>query len=207
MIYSKRYKTIFVHNQKTGGSSIEKYFTEHIPDAKNLLPRHCYAVQGIAQLGEVGWKENYSFGFVRNPWSRLVSWYSMITERPSEGKKNPLFEYVRSHSKNFEEFLRNCTDEVTEDIKGIPYTKSVVRNQLDYFTDQNGKMAVNFIGKFEQLEIDFQKVIAATSLPHFPLEKTNTTAKKEYRTFYTDETHQLVADRFKKDIEYFGYEF
>lgn len=207
MIYSQQYHAIFVHNQKTGGSSIEKYFEERVPDAKDILPRHCYTSQGIATLGEAAWRKNYSFGFVRNPWSRLVSWYSMMAERPDEGKSNPLFEYVRSHSQNFEEFLRQCTDEVTQTVKGIPYTKSLVKNQLDYFTDASGRVAVNFIGRFEQLEIDFQQVIAAAGLPNFPIEKTNTTSKKDYRTFYSDATRQLVAERFKKDIEYFGYEF
>jgi hypothetical protein len=207
MIYSKDYQAIFVHNQKTGGTSIEQYFEQHVPDAKDILPRHCYAVQGIEKLGQAEWRQNYSFGFVRNPWSRLVSWYSMMQEQTERGKKNPLFEYVRSHSTNFEEFLRNCTQDVTETIKGVAYTKSVTRNQLDYFTDAQGKVAVNFIGRFEQLEIDFQQVIKASGVPNFPLAKTNTTSKKDYRTFYTDETRQLVADRFKKDIEYFGYEF
>lgn len=206
MIYSKKHKTIFVHNQKTGGSSIEKYFFENVPDAKNILPRHTYATQGMAKLGDE-WDGNYVFGFVRNPWSRLVSWYSMIAERPDEGKKNLLFTYVRENATSFEEFLRNCTETIADDIKGDRYEKSFFKNQLDYFTDANGKVVANFIGRFEHLNDDFQQVIQATGLPQFSLELTNTTSKKDYRTFYTEETRKLVADRFAQDIEYFGYEF
>lgn len=206
MIYSQQYKTIFVHNQKTGGSSIEQYFEEHVPDARVILPRHTYVTQGMGRLGP-DWEGNYVFGFVRNPWARLVSWYSMVAERPEEGKKNPLFASVRENASSFEEFLRNCTGTVEEKIKGVVYQKSFVKNQLDYFTDAEGKVRASCIGRFEHLEEDFQKILEASGLPKFSLELTNSTSKKEYRTFYTNETRQLVANRFAKDIEYFEYEF
>lgn len=206
MICSKTYKTIFIHNQKTGGSSIEDYFFAHVSDVVNILPRHTYATQGLEKLGQP-WFDFYSFGFVRNPWARLVSWYSMIVEQPERGKKNPFMQYVRERASSFEEFLDKCTDTVAEKRDGVRYEKSFVKNQLDYFSDDQGKIIVNFIGRFENLNTDFQRVIKAAGLPEFSLQHTNPTTKKDYRTFYTDRTRQLVVDRFSKDIQHFGYEF
>ncbi len=207
MLKSEEYKVIFIHNQKAAGMSIEKYFYDHVADTQLLLPRHAYALDGIEKVGRDNWNNYYSFGFVRNPWARIVSWYTMIAERPDDGEDNKLWQYVRENSSGFEDFLENCTDTVTREIEGFVYKKSFVKNQMDYFTDKKGKIAVNFIGKFENLKEDFEKIKKEARLPDYELPLVNPTQKKDYREYYTEHTQKLVTERFKKDIEYFGYQF
>lgn len=216
MIISEDKKFIFVHNQKTAGVSIKNYLFENVSDAEYLLPNHAYTTDAIQKIGRDKWNQYYSFGFVRNPWARLVSWYSMIINgAESEGQhekhqwspNNELWKYVKENSSDFKEFIKNCTETITEEKGGIPYKKSFVKNQIDYFTDDNGEVAVNFIGKVENLEEDFNKVIEHLELPATKLIPTNKTKKKDYREYYDEETRQIVAERFKKDIDYFGYEF
>ena len=121
---SDSHKLVFVHIQKTGGITVDRLLNERIPDLRGLVARHAFASQGMDQLNE--WDEYFKFAFVRNPWDRLVSWYSMVTTMPREG--NELWRYVRDNSSTFEEFIYNCTDEV-EIKKGVHY--SFAYNQLD----------------------------------------------------------------------------
>ena len=199
-------KTIFVHNQKTAGMSIEKYMFERLSGSKLFLERHAYVEDGINKLGEKAWEEYFSFGFVRNPWSRLVSWYTMIVETPPD-KPNKLWNYVHRNSNSFNEFVENCTDELVDVRDGFNYRKSFTRNQFDYFTDSEGEISVDFIGRFENLQEDLDKVLARLGLPRYTLPIVNATKKKDYRTYYDDDTRKIVGIRFKKDIDHFGYTF
>lgn len=68
---------------------------------------------------------------------------------------------------------------------------------------------MDFIGRFENLSGDFAVIcerlgIAPPSLPH---EKRNTTGRKRYTEYYTPALRDLVAEKFRVDIEAFGYEF
>jgi hypothetical protein len=214
MLISGSKKIIFIHNQKTGGASVRDYLEQHTADTRYLLPNHAYAIDGIEKLGRNVWDEYYSFGFVRNPWSRLVSWYTMIINPPQDvadkadiNLENDLWKYVTEKSSDFEEFIENCTDTIMENRNGFLYKKSFTKNQIDYFTDENNKIAVSFIGRYENLKKDFQEVKKYLDLTEFDLPHLNPTQKKNYREYYNEHTKGLVAKRFKKDIEHFGYTF
>jgi hypothetical protein len=200
VLVSESHKLVFVHIQKTGGSTVHRLLQERIPDIRTKAPRHEVAIRGMPELD--AWDEYYKFAFVRNPWDRLVSWYSMVTKFPRGG--NELWRYVRNNSSTFKEFIYNCTDEV-EIRKGVYY--SFTYNQLDYVTDENGNLLVDFIGRLENFDEDVQKVfnrigIGLETVPH-----KNRSKHQHYSTFYTPDTEMIVRERFKRDIEYFGYEF
>lgn len=207
MYISETRKFIAIHNQKTGSTSIHHHMQQTIPDLAPLLPRHTFASDGIGLLGREAWEEYYSFGFVRNPWARLVSWYSMIIERPGRGTNNTFWEYVRHNSHDFTSFIRNCTAEITEPIDGYMRSRSFVKNQVDYFTDSRGAIAVSRIGRYENLDDDFNSILQDLGMPQHKLAWLNPTKSKDYRSYYTDETAAIVAKRFEKDIARFGYRF
>ena len=87
---------------------------------------------------------------------------------------------------------------------GFP-AKIAVKDQLS-FLGVNGKVELDFIGRFENLENDYkyicQKIGLTTKLPHVRASK-----HKHYTEYYDDETREIIADRYAKDIEYFGYKF
>ena len=119
------------------------------------------------------------------------------------GNYNKIRQYVLDNTNSFEEFIYKCTDTI-DDSDG---KKSFLYNQLDYVSDADGNVIVDYIGKFENLAEDTAKVfkqlgIEGASLPH-----KNISNHENYRSYYTDDTRDIVAERYARDIEYFGYEF
>ena len=200
MFVSDSRKLVFIHIQKTGGITVDRLLNERIPDLRGLVARHGFASWGMDQLDD--WDEYFKFAFVRNPWDRLVSWYSMVTTLPREG--NELRRYVHDNSSTFEEFIYNCTGEVK--IKeGVYY--SFAYNQLDYVTDEHGNVLVDFIGRLENFDKDIQEVFRRIGFELETVPHKNRSGHQHYSTFYTPETEMIIRERFKRDIEYFGYEF
>ncbi len=200
MLVSDSHKLVFVHIQKTGGVTVHGLLRERIPDLRNIVARHEFARRGMAELDD--WDEYFKFAFVRNPWDRLVSWYTMVTTFDKAG--NELWRYVHDNSSTFEEFIHNCTGEV-KIRKGVYY--SFAYNQLDYVTDEHGNLLVDFIGQLENFDEDIQEVFRRIGLELETVPHHNRSGHRHYSTFYTPETEMIVRERFKRDIEYFGYEF
>ena len=200
MLVSDSHKLVFVHIQKTGGVTVHELLRERIPDLRNILARHEFARRGMAELND--WDEYFKFAFARNPWDRLVSWYTMITTFDKTG--NELWWYVHDNSSTFEEFIHNCTGEV-EIKEGVSY--SFAYNQLDYVTDEHGNLLVDFIGRLENLDEDIQEVFRRIDLELETVPHHNRSGHRHYSTFYTPETEMIVRERFNRDIEYFGYKF
>jgi chondroitin 4-sulfotransferase 11 len=197
-------KLVFVHIQKTGGVTVQRLLQKKIPDIRTIVARHAFASQGMEELDD--WDEYFKFAFARNPWDRLVSWYTMIrTAQQIKARPwNKLWSYAQDNSSTFEEFIRNCTDEVRMK-EGVSY--SFAYNQLDYITDENGDLLIDFVGRVENFETDIRKVLDVIGIKQETIPRNNSSTHKHYSEFYTPETERIVRERFKRDIEYFGYEF
>jgi len=182
-------KYVFIHINKTGGSSIEK--------ALSLRHEHRTALEKRNELGDRLWNRKYKFTVVRNPWDKVVSHYHFRLMRDHTG--------LNENSIGFETWVSLAYGD--KDSRYYDYPKMFMP-QLDWLVDKDGNMMVDYIGRFECLEEDFKticsniKVKKECVLPH--LKKSN---RGGYRSYYSDQSAQLIAAWFKKDIEYFGYEF
>lgn len=221
MLISHSHKVIFVHIQKTGGITVETILRQHIPDIHPVLPRHAFAKQGKAIIPD--WDDYFSFAFVRNPWDRLVSWYSMIREAKemtwwdalcSPRKRRHFFalrrgrrkywQYVLENSTSFDEFIRFCGDDIEVE-PGI--FVSIYRNQLDYLTDEDGTLLVDFIGRFENFASDLAVILNRLGIQEAAIPHENRSKHRHYSLYYTPETRELVSRIYARDIETFGYHF
>jgi hypothetical protein len=112
--------------------------------------------------------------------------------------------FVLERAMTFEAFLENCDEEVADD----DGRKWVYRNQIDYLTDSSGKLMVDFVGRFESFQKDFDLV--ATKLhgrrPRLP-RNANKSRHRSYTDYYTPALARKVEERYGPDIEAFGYAF
>jgi hypothetical protein len=142
-----------------------------------------------------GFDDYFKFAFVRNPWDRLVSTFFDKTKKVV-GTKYEIPYYARYRDASFSEFVRSLTNvdlssadrHIKEQVQSIPKN-------------------VDFVGRFENLQKDINYVCDKVGLPHQKLPYENKTDHKPYWKYYDDETRQIVAKKYKNDIETFGYEF
>ena len=145
-------------------------------------------------------KNYFSFSVVRNPWDRLVSCWmdKVITRKPTETQfRNGLRWELNYQKPGFKDFIEIITE--TENI-----TKD---SHWDLYFNIIPVIDIDFIGKFENLQEDFNTICDKIGIPQQTLQYENATKHKHYTEYYDDETRQIVAEKYRKDIEYFGYEF
>jgi len=195
-VISDEYKCIFVEVPKTGSTSIRNIigFSEkphmNIKEIKKeFIENRATLSKGDDTLRE--FEDYFKFGFVRNPWDRVVSLYNR-----QEG-------IIMSEKMCFEEFVDWIN--YSSDTSIYPTQH---RNQLDWFLDDNKQLAVDFIGRFERLDEGW-KIICRKLNIQFKLEHHNINGKnnKHYTDYYNEKTIDIIAEKFKVDIDYFEYKF
>ena len=192
MIISDSHKFIFVWNFRTGGTSIRKVIsqfrsTKAVKPKPKKLGLHASAAV-IEETFPDKFKQYYTFGFVRNPWDWLVSTYLFVRATKGHFRQGLLLKMT------FNEF-------VIWKSKQPPGS-----SRKGFFTDGKGNQ-VDFIGRFENLAGDFNKICRKIgikgNLPHLNKVKGN----RHYSEFYNGNSIDLVAGMFKEDIKYFNYKY
>lgn len=210
MLLSESKKFLFVHIQKTAGTSLTRHLKQHIPDITPVLRPHDPISSAEKQL-QMSLGQYFKAAFVRNPFDRLVSWYSMIehhgvllTEKEKRETPcyNKIWQHVLSESNNFEEFILNCQH--AEDRSGW---KPFLYNQIDYLKDTSGQINADFIGRFENITQDIAKLCRVLGITETKIPHTNKSTHANYRAYYSPHTRAIIEQRFALDLEYFGYQF
>lgn len=198
-----RQRIVFVHLRRTAGNSIEsalggillfdRWFRR--TDAwDNQLHRgrswykrdrrghriHATAAE-IRALYPREFAGYFRFAFVRNPWEQVASLYHRLRPQDAGGR-------------GFAAWLRRF-----DLAKG-----TVPRASL---FDDDGKCLVDFVGRFERLQEDFDAACDLAGLPRRRLPHTNVSSGRALTQLYDAESIRIVAQLYADDIERFGYAF
>ncbi len=189
------YKCIFVHIPKNAGLSV--CYTLF----GNTGGSHRKIVDYQKIFSPKTFKQYYKFTFVRNPWDRLVSTFFFLKKGGLTEKDKIWAEANLLAFTDFKDFVKQWLTE--ENINNSLH----FQHQHVFLEDEKGNTAVDFIGRFENIEEDFKKITDKLNIKR-TLKKTNTSKRKEdYRVYYDEETKAIVNEVYRKDIQLFNYEF
>lgn len=178
---------VFIHINKTGGSSIEK--------ALGMQFDHRSARDKVAAIGRPAWNRKFSFSFVRNPWDKVVSHYHYRLKTAQSG--------FREDPPDFASWVRLAYAERDPRYFDQPL---MFAPQMDWIGDQQDRILVNFVGRFERLQDDFAQVCERigkqATLPHLKASQ-----HAHYSSYYDGDSQAIVAQHFARDIEHLDYRF
>jgi hypothetical protein len=211
MLLSHSPPFIFFHVDKVAGSSIQAALVQYAVFRRNSRPRrklvwlgwlnrrtylyralefpeHVTAITVKRCLPADLYSAAFKFAFVRNPFDRLVSRYAYLVNNVRHRDHRRVM-----RMKDFEDFIH----------------WEIRRNKIcqhPYVTDSQGKLIIDFVGRYENLHRDFGIVCSrlglVAELPH-----TNVSGHTDYRTYYTPKTRELVERHCTYDLKLFSYDF
>jgi len=158
------------------------------------------------------WNTYYKFTFVRNPYDRMVSAFKYLNK----------IKKINIHKSNFKDFLFENAD-----LSDYGYFHTFI-SQYDHLIDNNNNININYIGKFENLNEDFIKVLCNIGISeinhtkyledniiinsssqgkmHYDkTDKTDKTNKSLYTDYYDEECLQQINTYFEKDFKQFNF--
>lgn len=174
-----QYRHYFVHVPKCAGTSMERM--GFVGGQSHMTARQ---LARLAPADYLGW------GFVRNPYDRLVACYHAAQQHVDAGRFFPM-------SMSFADWVRGLPESGRQFIHPRP--------MIDFLCSPDGSLAVDFLGRCEQLDRDWQVVCRRLGVPHQPLPHLNASAHRDWRDCYTDELASHVAALYAPDFDVFGY--
>ena len=197
-------KTLYIVNHKVANTTIVQ-----------VLRKHGYTGRRSIKVDPTNL--NYIFTFVRNPYERLLSRYTHIKSYFKTTEDRPTTLVIGGHVlKNLKSYFDYYDIESCEDNFDFPrFVKFTQNNFDDHWEPQTNKFIrqvisldnIDFVGKLENFQQDFNKVCDKIGIPQQQLPHVNKSKHKHYTEYYDDETRQIVAEIYAKDIERFGYKF
>lgn len=202
MIYANRF--IFVHVPKTGGMAVTQALGGKSSDLATHTPLRCV---------EKG--DRFAFGFIRNPWARMVSLYRFMVQKAF--RKTDNFDQQAIREMGFRRWLMHDDFLMQEDVlpTGEPWVmRTHWRGDGDTALPAMQRRpqmwwlrGCDFVGRFENLTEDFRRACRMMDLTPPGLGHVNETKGGHWRAEYDMPTRRFVEMHFAADIEFGGYRF
>jgi hypothetical protein len=227
-----KYKILFIHIPKTGGTTIGNIFHPHLqiknnPDKKysnfilngSVDVEHDY-YRNYAKLNDLS--DYFVFTFVRNPYSRLFSLWRQCCDEYNH--TNGQIKKIISCDIEKTETIKYCTDRESKPMfNNFIETLQKEKKQLHLLGNTQYSMIkkseANFIGKFETFDRDLRTVIDLANnfiskrencnkeIFQYKAIHTNKRSKnlEEYLNFYSQNSINIVNNLYHNDFNEFSY--
>ncbi len=207
MIISHAHRFIFFAVPKTGTHSVRRLLRAHLgaddleqvglferktfpmPELAAIRHGHISAQQVEPVLGAETFGAYFKFAFVRNPFDRFVSYCAFVSRDSGDFERSP------------RAFMRY----VIRDLQ--PLDHPLFRPQYEFLVDAQGKLAMDYVGRNEQMQQDYDAICARLGLPSATLDRVNASTHGPWRDYYDAELVALVAGLYQRDLDLFGYSF
>lgn len=190
--YPNRFKCIFIHIPKAAGTSV----------AMTLFGEPSRHVPYFEYERANAWKfkRYFKFAFVRNPWDRLVSAYTFLKKGGLNEQDRKWADFELSRFDDFESFVENwlTPENAKKWVHFLP--------QHYWVCNPHSQVMVDFVGRFENIDHDFQLVAARFGCSR-SLSVINSSERRHYSFYYSPKMRQKVGAVYKEDIEIFQYRF
>lgn len=218
MIISHEKKFIYFACGRTGSTSVESALQEYNDGQETLLPIREAFEQRTEQTGKsynlkharpetvkkmvpaAIWDHYFKFVFVRNPWDWVVSQHfsTPFMKQAWCAKLAPSQWRFRARHVSMVWERKKRMKQMDDEVSYLQYR---------FAFDQKGKQLVDFIGRFERLQDDFDMICDHLGISRKKLPVKAAFAHKPYHTIYTPSGLSRVAELYEKDIELLGYTF
>lgn len=131
------------------------------------------------------------FTFVRNPYDRAVSWFFFAQAR-----------HWIPESVTFVEFCRRA---FADNMEPIGLYNGVGRSKYNPQIRWVEKVPLDFIGRYERLQVDLARVANMLDVRPTELPITHWTDHDHYATYYCEESADLVHRAYREDFNQLGY--
>ncbi|MEO1623584.1 MAG: sulfotransferase family 2 domain-containing protein [Bacteroidota bacterium] len=194
---------VFIHIPKNAGTSISKslgfdktYHTK-IAQVQQMLPKEQYEAL-------------FKFGIVRHPYDRFLSLYHYATAnesfyhsalQPDQARhgKHPNYEGLKEKS------LQDCARMLIADQLIIPNAYYIWAPQSEWLLDEDGKMGLDFMGRFEQLSDDFQHILQKLQRPPIQLPNYNASSNRGEHRQLDATTKSILQEYYRTDFDLLDY--
>ena len=216
---SDKYKFAYIHILKSGGSATKEFLRKSLcgeddedckrVDQSILRPIACQEI--VEQHPDY-----FTFSFVRNPYSRMYSMYSMMDGYPRQEGGQPVTGTV-----SFSKFV------MTEPKKRKAFTKmspSHYLSQTDFTFSKDSCPSFDFLGRVEHFDQDMRTILERINskemIDYFdsiggtvnPVNTWGSNKKKStsgglQAEYSSPEIRDRVADTYKRDFDLLGYDW
>jgi hypothetical protein len=183
-------KNIFIHVPKTAGTSME---------IQKFVGGNSHATARVMKeiAGDEVWKSYFKWAFVREPLDRFIS--SFFHYPPSH--------YFKQNVKGFREFvhmMHSMGINTEGSLNGGGHHHHHFVPQHYFLCDTEGKIMVDFVGRFSQIKRDWDYVSLKISGEKTKLAHERKSDHGHFSSYYGDvETIKMVKEIYKKDYEIF----
>jgi hypothetical protein len=195
MIISVQNRYIFIAVPKTGTTSIQQLILEHDPSATKYsveiegetynFGEHDTALQIRRTLGK-RYSQFRTFGFIRNPFSRIVSSFFFYRNG------NPI---TRGNKRPWPSRLKKGYAKVTPfKLWALSYP---YKSNIEHLVDEHNNVIVDYIGTFESLKNDITKIFRAIDLdiPTDQLKHTNRSDHLSSMEYFSNKIFKKAVEK------------